>query len=101
AIVGVFLRVLEYYGGVLFLTTNRADLVDDAIASRCLARIDYKIPTPPDQVRIWRTLADTAGLELDDREIKRIVDKFAGLSGRDIKNLLKLASMVSQSQGKS
>ena len=45
AIVGVFLRVLEYYSGVMFLTTNRAELVDDAIASRCLARIDYQSVT--------------------------------------------------------
>jgi ribosomal protein L12E/L44/L45/RPP1/RPP2 len=94
AIVGVFLRVLEYYGGVLFLTTNRADLVDDAVASRCLARIDYRVPTPPDQARIWRTLADTAGVDLGDAEIKKIVKEFPELSGRDVKNLLKLASMV-------
>jgi hypothetical protein len=99
AIVGVFLRVLEYYGGVLFMTTNRADLVDDAIASRCLARIGYDIPTPDNQKRIWRTLADTAGITLDDGEIDIIVKKFPHLSGRDVKNLLKLASMVASANG--
>lgn len=99
AIVGVFLRTLEYYAGVLFLTTNRADLVDDAVASRCLARIDYAIPTPHDQARIWRTLADTAGIPISDAEIKRIVLKFPSLSGRDVKNLLKLSSMVVAADG--
>ncbi|MGH6691328.1 MAG: AAA family ATPase, partial [Gammaproteobacteria bacterium] len=54
AIVGVFLRVLEYYKGVLFLTTNRADLVDDAVASRCIAKIPYGVPVPAQQARIWR-----------------------------------------------
>lgn len=99
AIVGVFLRVLEYYGGVLFLTTNRADLVDDAIASRCLAKINYKVPTPPDQAKIWRTLCDTAGIKLGDTEIAMIVKDNPGLSGRDVKNLLKLASMVTAATG--
>lgn len=100
AIVGVFLRVLEYYGGVMFLTTNRADLVDDAIASRCLARINYPIPSADNQARIWRTLADTAGIELEDEEIDRIVAKFPDLSGRDVKNLLKLASLVAKANNK-
>lgn len=100
AIVGVFLRVLEYYSGVMFMTTNRADLVDDAIASRCLARIDYPIPSPDNQARIWRTLADTAGIRMDDDEIDRIVAKYPNLSGRDVKNLLKLASLVALAQKK-
>jgi hypothetical protein len=91
SIVGVFLRTLEYYNGVLFLTTNRAQDVDDAIASRCIARIEYLIPPLPDQKRIWRVLADSAGLTLDDATIGAITTKHGDLSGRDIKNLLKLA----------
>lgn len=95
AIVGVFLRVLEYYRGVMFLTTNRADLVDDAVASRCLARIDYAVPPAADQARIWRTLAEGADIPISEAVIKKAVDTFPGLSGRDVKNLLKLAAMVS------
>ena len=37
AVVGVFLRVLEYFNGLLFLTTNRIDDIDEAIVSRCIA----------------------------------------------------------------
>jgi len=99
AIVGVFLRVLEYYKGVLFLTTNRADLVDDAIASRCMARIDYKAPTPEDQKRIWEVLADTAKVEVDSPVIDQVVARFPKQTGRDVKNLLKLAQLVSSSWG--
>lgn len=100
AIVGVFLRVLEYYSGVMFLTTNRGDLVDDAIASRCLARIEYTIPSPEAQTKIWRVLSDGAGIVLSDEEIGRIVKALPKLSGRDIKNLLKLGSMVSNAHDK-
>jgi hypothetical protein len=91
SIVGVFLRTLEYYNGVLFLTTNRAQDVDDAIASRCIARIEYLIPPIDDQKRIWRVLADTGGIALSDATISDIATRHGDLSGRDIKNLLKLA----------
>lgn len=94
AIVGVFLRVLEYYKGVLFMTTNRADLIDDAVLSRCIARIDYATPDIGDQKKIWRVLADTAKIAMSDDDIEAITTEFSKLTGRDIKNLLKLGSMV-------
>lgn len=94
AIVGVFLRVLEYQDTVLFLTTNRPDDVDDAIASRCIARLSYPVPSVADQKKIWRVLADTTGAELTDSNIDKIVDQNPGLSGRDIKQLLKLALLM-------
>lgn len=100
AIVGVFLRVLEYHASVLFLTTNRAELVDDAIASRCTARIEYGAPSVEDQKKIWRILADTSGIQVPDKEIGRFADKHPTLTGRDVKNLLKLADLMSRSTGK-
>lgn len=99
AVVSVFLRVMEGYEGILFMTTNRAETIDDAIASRCLAKIDYSVPTEGDQKRIWRVLADTSGIELADAEIAKVV-KLWKLSGRDVKNLLKLGSMAAKESGK-
>jgi len=94
AIVGVFLRVLEYQDAVLFLTTNRPDDVDDAIASRCIARMNYAAPSATDQARLWRVLADTTGATLADDTIGELVADNRGVSGRDVKNLLKLALMT-------
>ena len=99
AIVGVFLRVLEYHSGVLFLTTNRGDLVDDAILSRCTARIPYDRPSAEGLVSIWRVLAEANGVELADDEIELIVDMYPDLTGRDVKNLLKLAMLVARDRG--
>ena len=96
AIVGVFLRVLEYQSTVLFLTTNRPDDVDDAIASRCVARLSYKVPSIEDQARIWRVLSDASRIKLDDKTIAAIVKRNTDLTGRDVKNLLKLANLVSR-----
>jgi len=99
AIVGVFLRVLEYFPGTLFMTTNRSDMVDDAIASRCIARINYGLPSKLDQAKLWRILADTAEIPLADPVIAEILKSHADLSGRDIKNLIKLANSVARSRG--
>lgn len=93
AIVGVFLRVLEYHAGLLFLTTNRGDLVDDAILSRCTARIEYGRPDPAAQAAIWTALSTVNGHPLHEKTVQQIV-KDHPMSGRDIKNVLKLCLMV-------
>jgi len=94
AIVGVFLRVLEYQGSTLFLTSNRPNDVDDAIASRCIARLHYTFPDPAHAERIWRVLADTANIPIDDYLIHQIVEVNPTMTGRDIKNILKLANLM-------
>lgn len=92
--------MLEYQGNVLFLTTNRPDDVDDAIASRCIARLDYTMPSAEDQKKIWRVLADASKVKLCDKTIDKIVAQSPGISGRDVKNLLKLASLLARSEEK-
>lgn len=94
AVVGVFLRILEYHTGVLFLTTNRGDLVDDAILSRCTVRIPYGVPTVANQKKIWKNISQANGVDLSEDQIDSIVQIHNDLSGRDIKNLLKLVLMV-------
>lgn len=99
AVVGVFLRVLEYQGTILFLTTNRPDDVDDAIASRCIARIVYAAPSAKDAKTIWRVLADNAGVTIMTDVIAGVVAKNPGMTGRDIKNILKLAALMEGAKG--
>src|SRR6266700_34440 len=66
AVVGVFLRVLEYFNGLLFLTTNRIDDIDEAIVSRCIALIRFHAPDSEARHRIWRVMAEQFALALDD-----------------------------------
>jgi SpoVK/Ycf46/Vps4 family AAA+-type ATPase len=93
AIVGVFLRVLEYYRGVLFMTSNRETIIDDAIMSRATAWIRYDIPDREKAKAIWRVLAMQYKVTLSALEIAQLAEhaKFRAISGRSIKNLLKLA----------
>lgn len=92
AVVGVFLRVLEYFNGLLFLTTNRIDDIDEAIVSRCIALIKYAPPDENARRRIWRVMAGQFELALDDALIDRLVTTFPEASGRDIKGLAKLTA---------
>jgi SpoVK/Ycf46/Vps4 family AAA+-type ATPase len=92
AVVGVFLRVLEYFNGLLFLTTNRIDDIDEAIVSRCIALIRYHTPDTAARERIWGVMAAQFGLALDDATIAQLARRFATASGRDIKGLSKLVA---------
>jgi hypothetical protein len=92
AVVGVFLRVLEYFNGLLFLTTNRVDDIDEAIVSRCIALIKYEAPDAAAKARIWRVMSQQFGLSVGQELIDDLVRVFPETSGRDIKGLAKLTS---------
>ena len=90
AVVGVFLRVLEYFNGLLFLTTNRVDDIDEAIVSRCIAMIKYHHPHAEDRRKIWKVMTQQFSLSMDDALIDELVELFPESTGRDIKGLTKL-----------
>lgn len=94
AIVAVFLRTLEYFDGLMFMTTNRSDDIDDAIISRCAAIIDYGIPTRSDAFAIWRVLSEQNGLEFSDELVTAAIDAFPKATPRDVKQLIRLAGRV-------
>ena len=92
AVVGVFLRVLEYFNGLLFLTTNRIDDIDEAIVSRCIALIKFYPPDEDARRKIWKVMTAQFALEVDDKVIAELVEIFPAASGRDIKGLAKLVA---------
>jgi len=96
AVVGVFLRVLEYFNGLLFLTTNRVDDIDEAIVSRCIALIKYYPPDSEARQKIWQVMINQFNLELDGTLVKQLVDVFPDATGRDIKGLSKLVAKYCQ-----
>ena len=96
AVVGVFLRVLEYFNGLLFLTTNRVDDIDEAIISRCIAMIKYHSPHSEDRRKIWQVMTQQFSLDVDDALINELVSVFPEATGRDIKGLTKLVSKFCQ-----
>jgi hypothetical protein len=92
AVVGVFLRVLEYFNGLLFLTTNRIDDIDEAIVSRCIALIKYSPPDDAGRRRIWQVMAEQFGLALEADITDQLGGPLPAATGRDIKGLAKLVA---------
>lgn len=88
AIVGVFLRLLDQYKGMLFLTTNRADAIDPAFSSRITLRLDYPNLTKESRGRIWSNMLQSAGLTLGGGDLVEITDY--KLNGRQIRNVTRL-----------
>lgn len=92
AIVGIFLRLLDYYRGILFLTTNRPDVLDRAVRSRVMLRLDYPDLDQAARAAVWRTMFESAGMELVEAEFSDLAEE--DLNGRQIRNLTRLARVV-------
>jgi len=50
----VFLRVLEYYSGILFLTTNRVGAFDEAFKSRIHISLYYPPLDQKSTIKVWK-----------------------------------------------
>jgi hypothetical protein len=96
AVVGVFLRVLEYYKGILFMTSNRETVIDDAILSRATAHIRYSRPDHTLLSTIWKVHSKEFGMNISDTLISHMVTRYSNISGRDVRNILKLAFLLSK-----
>ncbi|KAH7031941.1 P-loop containing nucleoside triphosphate hydrolase protein [Macrophomina phaseolina] len=69
AIVSVFLRQLEYYSGILFLTTNRVGDIDRAFMSRIHMSIEYKPFNKTTTMEVYRLRLKRLTEEFEAREI--------------------------------
>ena len=91
--VSIFLRVLEYYEGILFLTTNRIRNIDDAFHSRIHISMQYPSLNAQSRRHIWNTfMSKTTGLSGGELDALSQVE----LNGRQIKNVLKTAQMLAR-----
>lgn len=99
AIVAEFLRTLEYFDGLMFMTTNRASNIDDAILSRSAAIIDYAIPDRDGIREVWKVQGRNQNVTLPDPLLDDLVGGFKHITPRDVKMLLRLSLRVAASEG--
>jgi hypothetical protein len=99
AVVAEFLRALEYFDGLMFMTTNRPNDIDEAIISRCAAIVDYEAPDAADAAKIWRVMATQFGADLSDSLLAELIDHFPAIAPRDIKMLFRLSLRVARGHG--
>ena len=91
AMVAVFLRMLEYYSGILFLTTNRASKFDMAFISRITLAIHYK---RPDMVELWKMLLENSHIDFDQDSVDKLVDH--NINGRQVKSVINTSKAIAK-----
>lgn len=99
-LVSVFLRLLEYYQGVMLLTTNRIESFDPAFESRIYLSIDYPKLDLASRLHVWKTFIGPAmstgpgssRTGITEQDLKRIAKE--ELNGRQIKNVVKTARLL-------
>lgn len=97
----VFLRILEYYQGILFLTTNRVGDFDVAFQSRIHLTLSYRHLSREFRRDLWRAfitrIHDEDPKWMDDACLDRLsTDE---LNGRQIRNIVSVAHSLATSRG--
>ncbi|KAI9659109.1 MAG: hypothetical protein M1821_002069 [Bathelium mastoideum] len=93
-LVSIFLRILEYYEGIMFLTTNRVGTFDPAFQSRIHISLDYPELSAESRKLVWKNFL---GQSLQQNTITdKQLDQLATMTmnGRQIKNVLKTAQLL-------
>ncbi|KAF9693412.1 hypothetical protein EKO04_008637 [Ascochyta lentis] len=116
SLVSVFLRLTEYYQGILFLTTNRVETFDEAFQSRIHMGIRYENLKPPARKKIWQhhvgKVEKMSMEEFQDGKGKDRSEKMKpfkesdfdelskrNMNGRQIKNTVKTGQSIALSEG--
>lgn len=105
AMVSVMLQLVEYFTGILFLTSNRMDSLDPAFQTRITLSLPYHNLTEGGRQKIWENLLHNSGVDsgreeaheslapIDARELAK-----HPLNGREIKNALRMALAIASEE---
>jgi hypothetical protein len=104
----VFLRSLEYFRGILFLTTNRVGAFDDAFISRIHVALHYKRLTDEYRGKIWEKnfnrLAKEGSITIAPGAIMYVISdpdaRAVEWNGREIRNAFQTAVALAQYQAR-
>lgn len=93
AIVGIFLRLLDYYEGIFFLTTNRGEGIDKAFKSRVTLYLNYPELSDATRKTIWQNMLKAAGIDVKETvSWDDVASK--NLNGRQIRNQVRLLKLM-------
>lgn len=99
ALVSIFLRLLEYFQGILFLTTNRVETFDSAFVSRIHLSLRFQDLTVRAKRTVWKLFIDRVRQQ-EGMEVQNITDSDLSdlarrdVNGRQIKNLVRAAQAL-------
>ena len=88
----IWLQELDKFDGILFLTTNHASYIDDAIARRLLFQTNIGHPEQEIQVRLWQHFFSSMS-ESEAKEMA-VATNFTGGQIRKVKEKVKLKEIL-------
>jgi SpoVK/Ycf46/Vps4 family AAA+-type ATPase len=99
SLVSVFLRTLEYYDGILILTSNRVGTFDEAFKSRIQVALHYINLDRVARKKIWNNFFDMMKADEEDvnlEELNKHIQELADqdMNGREIRNALTTARQI-------
>ncbi|GAB7359523.1 hypothetical protein MBLNU230_g6167t1 [Neophaeotheca triangularis] len=110
AVVSVFLGMLEYYSGILFLTTNKIGTFDEAFKSRIHVSLYYQELDKEQTLKIWklnleRIKKTRKGVVYEEKKMMRWMEKLyeqnendevRPWNGRQIRNACQTAAALAE-----
>ncbi|EQL30816.1 hypothetical protein BDFG_06699 [Blastomyces dermatitidis ATCC 26199] len=87
--VSIFLGLLEYFQGIIFLTTNQLTTLDPAMQSWIYFDLKYTELSKQAVTRVWMTFLNWAGTEISDEELEKLLQR--SFNGWQIKNIVGVA----------
>ncbi|KAL8666264.1 MAG: hypothetical protein Q9202_001532 [Teloschistes flavicans] len=104
ALVSIFLRTLEYFNGILFLTTNRVGSFDQAFQSRIHITLGLPLLDQNRRIDVWKLFLEelARSQHLSDDQLdelqKQVIQTWShqSLNGRQIRNSVRTALMVAE-----
>lgn len=94
AMTGIFLRLLEYHQGILFLTSNRIKHFDPALNSRITVALHYPALDHKTRSQVWRAMLIAAGENAASINCDILATDNA--NGRQIKNAVRFAQVMAR-----
>jgi hypothetical protein len=94
-LVSVFLRLLEYYSGIMILTTNRMRSIDPAFESRVDITLSYNSLTETDRRQVWKNFLatlDPGAVDVGEADLLKLAKW--DFNGRQIKSAIKTARVL-------
>ena len=93
------MRHLEYYRGILFLTTNRIKTIDEAFLSRIHVALHFKELSTDAKKQVWSAFLAKVGVKvggtdgrITEAQLKNLAER--DINGRQIKNAVRTASSL-------
>lgn len=95
----VFLRILEYYDGILIMTSNRVGTFDEAFKSRIQVSLHYEDLSKKSRKTIWSNfiaMLEEGEEDVDVSDLESHLDELASeeINGRQIRNAMTTARQL-------